>query len=102
MSFTCGCEDDHWENQPGAIWNPAKKVSWKFCGLPKESMGGEGIKINGLSGSSGKIDLSGLGKEKQNVLSWEISEEGTKSLMSEGINFKHLPGSECEASLKRG
>ena len=47
-------------------------------------------------GAVGKIDLLDLGKEKQNVLIWEISEEGTKSLKSKGINFEHLPGSECE------
>lgn len=52
-------------------------------------------------GTVGKIDLLDLGKEKQNVLIWEISEEGT-SLKSKGINFEHLPGSECEASLKCG
>lgn len=38
------------------------------------------------------MDPVGLGKEQQNVPSWEISEEGAKLLNSEGINFKHLPG----------
>ena len=52
-------------------------------------------------GAVGKIDVLDLGKEKQNVLIWEISEEDT-TLKSKGINFEHLPGSECEASLKCG
>lgn len=58
----------------------------------RESECGEWLNINGLSGSSWKIDPVCLGKEQQNVPSWGISEEGTKLLNSEGINFKHLPG----------
>ena len=52
-----------------------------------ESACGEWLNINGLSGSSRKIDPLGLGKEQQNVPSGEISEEGTKLLRVKKSNL---------------
>lgn len=73
------------------------KVLW----APKrESECGKYLKINGLSESYRKIDLLGPGKEQQNVLGWKISEEGTKLLKSEGINFKYLADSGNAKLLK--